>query len=372
VHVYHEYGHGLTWRMIGGMSGLMSGSIGEGMSDTLALYFNGDDRLAEYSTGTSIGIRSAPYTNYPRTYGDFSGSSVHFNGEIYAATMWKLRELWLAKYGSGAIEDLLTHVVDGMNYTPSGPAFEDMRDGILSSITNEPGPSADAKREARCVVWDAFSQFGVGVGADGQASCNIFRCTISIAETFAKPSECTGTPANTAPTVNITAPVLTGQTANVTQGSSVTFTGSATDAEDGNLTGGLVWTSSLHAQPIGTGGSFATSSLSLGTHTITATATDGGNLSGSSTITVTVNPPSSGITLSARAYKTKGSRFVDLTWSGATSNVDVKRNGTVVATGTANDGFYTDAVGGKGGGSFTYQVCNTGTTTCSNSVTVTF
>jgi hypothetical protein len=30
--VYHEYGHGLTWRMIGSMSGPLSGAIGEGRS----------------------------------------------------------------------------------------------------------------------------------------------------------------------------------------------------------------------------------------------------------------------------------------------------------------------------------------------------
>ena len=46
--VYHEFGHGLTWRMIGGMSGPMSGAIGEGMSDGLALLINGDDVIAEY------------------------------------------------------------------------------------------------------------------------------------------------------------------------------------------------------------------------------------------------------------------------------------------------------------------------------------
>ena len=28
--VFHEYGHGLTWRMIGGMSGPLAGAIGEG------------------------------------------------------------------------------------------------------------------------------------------------------------------------------------------------------------------------------------------------------------------------------------------------------------------------------------------------------
>jgi len=42
----------------------------------------------------------------------------------------------------------------------------------------------------------------------------------------------------------------------------------------------------------------------------------------------------------------------------------------IVATGS--DGFYTDKIGGRGPGTFTYQVCNAGTQTCSNQVTVTF
>ena len=93
--VYHEYGHGLTWRMIGGMSGPLAGAIGEGMSDMLAIYINSDDRrrrvLAEQLVA---GIRRLPYTNYPNTYGDVTGSSVHSDGEIYAATMWRLLQLW--------------------------------------------------------------------------------------------------------------------------------------------------------------------------------------------------------------------------------------------------------------------------------------
>ena len=49
--VYHEYGHGLTWRMIGGMSGPLAGALGEGASDGLALLLNGDDRVGEYDIG---------------------------------------------------------------------------------------------------------------------------------------------------------------------------------------------------------------------------------------------------------------------------------------------------------------------------------
>lgn len=83
-------------------------------------------------------------------------------------------------------------------------------------------------------------------------------------------------------------------------------------------------------------------------------------------------PPPGGITLSATGYKSKGIKTTDLTWSGATStNVDVYRDGSVVAT-TPNDGAYTDSTGQKGSGSHTYQVCEAGTSTCSNTVTVTF
>jgi hypothetical protein len=49
--------------------------------------------------------------------------------------------------------------------------------------------------------------------------------------------------------------------------------------------------------------------------------------------------------------------------------VDVFRNGTRITT-TANDGAHTDQV--SAAGSYTYRVCNAGTSTCSNDVTVTF
>jgi subtilisin family serine protease len=85
-----------------------------------------------------------------------------------------------------------------------------------------------------------------------------------------------------------------------------------------------------------------------------------------------VNGGPGGITLSANGYKVKGAHTIDLSWNGATStDVDVYRNSNFLVT-TANDGAYTDATGNKGGGSYDYQVCEAGTGTCSNVVTVTF
>jgi hypothetical protein len=73
----------------------------------------------------------------------------------------------------------------------------------------------------------------------------------------------------------------------------VGFSGTATDAEDGNLSASLSWTSSLDGT-IGSGASFATSTLSVGTHTVTASVTDSGGLPGSDAITVTVEEDTGG------------------------------------------------------------------------------
>jgi len=90
------------------------------------------------------------------------------------------------------------------------------------------------------------------------------------------------------------------------------------------------------------------------------------------TPTPTPTPTPGQITLSARGYLVNGRRRADLSWSGATSSrVDIYRNGALIAT-PRNDGFYTDRIGGPPPGTFTYQVCNRGTNTCSNQATVIF
>lgn len=179
--VFHEYGHGLTWRMIGNMSGPLSGAIGEGMSDGLAMLINGDDRVGEYSTSNPVGIRSAPYTNYGRTYGDVAGTGVHFDGEVYAAIVWRMMELFHGQAGEIGVDRLFGHVVSGMNFTPAGPAYEHMRDGILAAVANSATP-ADCS-----LVWQAFSAFGVGQGAQGIVNGN---GSVSITESFSAPATC--------------------------------------------------------------------------------------------------------------------------------------------------------------------------------------
>ena len=72
-------------------------------------------------------------------------------------------------------------------------------------------------------------------------------------------------------------------------GDPITFTGVATDHEDGSLIGAsLVWTSSIDGQ-IGTGNSFTRSDLSEGTHTITLTAMDSYGWGVSARVTISVS-----------------------------------------------------------------------------------
>ncbi len=92
------------------------------------------------------------------------------------------------------------------------------------------------------------------------------------------------TDVNEPPTAAIAAPA---DGSSVPERQSVSFSGTATDAEEGDLTASLTWTSSLD-DTIGTGGSFSTSTLSVGTHTITAQVTDSLGESGWDQITLTV------------------------------------------------------------------------------------
>lgn len=80
-------------------------------------------------------------------------------------------------------------------------------------------------------------------------------------------------------------------------GAVIDFSGTAFDAEDGDLTAALIWTSSIDGQ-IGTGGGFS-ASLSDGIHTITASATDSGGATGSDSIGITVGTVAPGVTVAS-------------------------------------------------------------------------
>jgi len=168
-----------------------------------------------------------------------------------------------------------------------------------------------------------------------------------------------GTTPNTPPTASFTYSC---------SGLTCAFTSTSTDS-DGTIVG--------HAWTFGDGTSSTAPNPSKtyaagGTYSVMLTVTDDDSAGSSDTQSVTVTGGTSGISLSARGYKVKGQQKADLTWSGAAGgSVDVYRNGSFMIN-TANDGLHTDDINNKGGGSYSYKVCNAGTATCSSTVTVTF
>jgi hypothetical protein len=175
---------------------------------------------------------------------------------------------------------------------------------------------------------------------------------------------------NHPPTVSITSPT---NGVSFDSGAIISFDGVASDTEDGDLTGVMVWTSDLQGQ-ITTGQSFTTV-LNDGTHTITAEVTDSGGSITNDSITITVGGGSGDdttITLTAAGKQNKKWRIIKLDWSGATStDVDIWRDGAKIAK-TSFDGAYTDKMSNDGGTSYIYQVCEADTFTCSNEATVNF
>ena len=150
----HEYYHGVSTRSSGkGAAGCLvagvgltgeAGGQGEGWSDTIASSLADDDNEGEYVTGNfDEGIRGLPYTNYRFSYGAINGIAqnrrdqaragvgttippfeVHYVGEIWAATLWDLREMLIMKDPNGVFFDGNRRLGNGTTYYAGNRALK--------------------------------------------------------------------------------------------------------------------------------------------------------------------------------------------------------------------------------------------------------
>jgi extracellular elastinolytic metalloproteinase len=181
--VYHENSHGISNRLVGGgstgcLGGIQSGGMGEGWGDFIGATFLNDPVVGAYVTGNAtIGIRRASMANSPFNYGNIrtGTTQVHQVGEIWAATLWDLRNL----VGAAVVEQL---VVSGMKLTPCQPTMLAARNGILQADANI---FAGANR---CAIFQAFAGRQMG---DGAVSPN-HNSTTAIVTSTAVPADCNG------------------------------------------------------------------------------------------------------------------------------------------------------------------------------------
>lgn len=90
------------------------------------------------------------------------------------------------------------------------------------------------------------------------------------------------------------------------------------------------------------------------------------------TPTPTPDPDPDQFALSVVANKIKGEKIATLSWTDGAAAIDIYRDGSVVVQETENNGSYVDATGLKGGGTNTWQVCESGVDpgNCSAVVTI--
>jgi uncharacterized repeat protein (TIGR01451 family) len=207
----HEATHGTSNRLVGDGAGLNwdpAGGMGEGWSDFIGLSLlnntNADSPTGRYASGGYAtyklqagyldnyvyGIRRFPYTSdhsvNPMTWADVDdvtndlsggipptpvtfnlngGMEVHNAGEVWALTLWGMRQRIIAD-PAGANGDVPTGnhtslqlVIDGLKMTPIDPNFLDARDAILDA---DCATNACANENS---IWSGFADRGLGYGA---------------------------------------------------------------------------------------------------------------------------------------------------------------------------------------------------------------
>jgi extracellular elastinolytic metalloproteinase len=187
--IVHEYGHGMSNRLVGGPSNVSClnniQQPGEGLSDWWSLAYTakaGDTGalgrgIGTYALGqatTAGGIRTQRYSTDPAvntwTYASINGMAVpHGVGSVWAQAAWEMywalvdlhgfdADLYNAT-GNAGNQRAMLYVNEGLMNTACSPTFTNVRDGIIQAATDNHGG------EDVCTLWGAFAGMGLGTDA---------------------------------------------------------------------------------------------------------------------------------------------------------------------------------------------------------------
>jgi extracellular elastinolytic metalloproteinase len=209
--VIHEYGHGISNRLVGGPSNVSclgnTQQAGEGLSDWWALAYTakpgdtgpqgrGIGTYALNQPTTGVGIRQQRYSTDPAintwTYQSISGAAVpHGVGSRWAQAAWEVYWALVNQHGfnanlynaagSAGNQRMMLYVNEGLKNTICSPAFTDIRNGIIQAAVDNHGG------EDVCRMWTAFAAFGLGSNAVSGGPNSL-----SPTNGFAVPASCQG------------------------------------------------------------------------------------------------------------------------------------------------------------------------------------
>jgi len=194
--IVHEFGHGVSDRLIGGPANVTCFNNGEscreGVSDYLQLMFTQNWATSNVNSGlvgrgigtyvlnqptTGAGVRSQKYSTDMAINNQVylailpGAGQQQARGEYWCAAAWEMT--WAIIQQTGTINPSIYYngsstagnivalrlITQGMKLVPCGPGFLDMRDGILNADTLLYGGAYS------CSIWEAFRKRGMGAFA---------------------------------------------------------------------------------------------------------------------------------------------------------------------------------------------------------------
>jgi extracellular elastinolytic metalloproteinase len=209
--IVHEYGHGISNRLVGGPSNVSclgnTQQAGEGLSDWWALAYTakagdtgpqgrGIGTYALNQPTTGVGIRQQRYSTDPAintwTYQSINGAAVpHGVGSRWAQAAWEVYWALVNQHGfssnlynatgNAGNQRMMLYVNEGLKNTICSPAFTDIRNGIIQAAVDNHGG------EDVCRMWTAFAAFGLGSNAVSGGPNSL-----SPTNGFAVPASCSG------------------------------------------------------------------------------------------------------------------------------------------------------------------------------------